>query len=132
MKHKLSRLGRLWFPKRNDHTAWMLMNIVGRWWLLLHGWKREYTICSTERCIIADFAHPRLMLVVEADGERFHMDIVKEVERNEVLADLGWSVKHFRYPRLNQQPGAVRREVKHWYWYARITYLYRYLVRKLG
>lgn len=117
---KLRRWLRLWLPKQNDHAAWMLMNALGRWWLLLHGWKREYRVYRNGRMIIIDLAHPRLKLALEADGERWHMDIVKEQTRDELLKANGWSVKHYRYPAIKNESKRVRREVRVWYWQHKI------------
>lgn len=124
MKHELSRLARLWFPKSRDHAAWLLMEAVGRWWLLLHGWKREYKIYGPERMVIVDFAHPKLNLALEADGDRWHRDVVHEYDRDELLKELGWSVRHYRYAPLKGTPDKVRAEVRWWFWGQRLYHLY--------
>jgi very-short-patch-repair endonuclease len=94
------------------------MEDVGRWWLLLHGWKREYRLWTRRGWVIVDLAHPKLKLALEGDGFQYHMDVVREQERNEALEKRGWTVRHYRYQRLRYQPGQVRREVRQWYWQA--------------
>jgi len=101
----------------------MLIGCVGRYWLLLTGWKREYRMMSDHGYLIIDLAHPKLKLALEADGERWHEDVVHEVERDELLQAKGWSVKHFRYPALKNDPRKVRREVRRWFW---LALLWRY------
>ncbi len=129
---EFSRHRRLWFPQRYDHAAWVLMNVLGRWWLLFHGWKREYKICDDKRCIIVDFGHPKLMLAMEADGDQYHRDIVHEYDRDEILHGLGWGVRHYRYERLKSHSGRIRGEVKRWYWKNRIIYMAEWLRGKLS
>lgn len=118
--YEWQRIRRLLWPAKYDHAAYMLINIVGRWWLFLTGWKREYRIVGKERLIIVDLAHPRLKLALEADGERWHRDIVHEQERDEALKGTGWSVRHYRYPELNKHPRKVKRQVRRWFWNALI------------
>lgn len=121
---KLSRWRRLLLPKQYDHTSWLLMEVVGRWWLLLHGWKREHKVYvwkgSKARLVIIDLAHPKLKIALEADGAAYHMDVVRDMERGEALARQGWTVRHFRYQRIKQEPRKVRREVRRMYWQYRL------------
>lgn len=116
--YERQRIMRILWPSRYDHSAYMLVKIVGGWWFLLTGWKREYKILSDHGYIVIDLAQPRLKLALEADGERYHFDIVREQRRNERLKELGWSVRHFRYPRLKNEPRRVRREVRGWFYRA--------------
>jgi very-short-patch-repair endonuclease len=92
----------------------MLINAVGQWWLFVTGWKREYEVGG----FVIDLAHPRLKLALEADGERWHMDVVREFDRDEALKSLGWTIRHYRYPALKSQPKSVKRQVRGWYWRA--------------
>ncbi len=124
VQYEWQRIRRVLWPSRYDHAAYMLIGIVGRYWLLLTGWKREYRMMTDTGYIIIDLAHPRLKLALEADGEKWHMDIVKEQRRDEALVGKGWSVKHFRYPKLKNEPRKVRREVRHWY-YSALLFHYR-------
>ena len=119
-RYEKERIMRMLFPKQRDHSAWLLMNICGRPWLLLTGWKREWRVMGEHGWIVIDLAHPRLKLALEADGEKWHRDIVKEEMRNSALQGKGWSIKHFRYPRLKNEPRKVRREVRRWFWNALI------------
>ena len=122
--YEWQRIKRVLWPSRYDHAAYLLIGCVGRYWLLLTGWKREWRVMGEHGYIIIDLAHPRLKLALEADGERWHMDVVKEQRRNEALKGKGWSVKHMRYPRLRDEPRKVRREVRRWYWQA-LLFAYR-------
>lgn len=119
-RYEYQRYQRLLWPSRYDHAAYMLIGIVGRYWLLLTGWKREYKVLGEYGWVVIDLAHPRLKLALEADGERYHMDIVKEQMRDEALKGKGWSVRHYRYPALKDEPRRVKREVRRWFWNALI------------
>lgn len=114
--YEKQRVMRMLFPKSHDRAAWLLMNAVGRPWLLLTGWKREYRILTDQGYLVLDLAHPRLKLCLEGDGERWHMDVVRETIRDERLRELNWSVRHYRFPKLKNEPRKVRREVRRWYW----------------
>jgi hypothetical protein len=116
--YEYQRFQRMLWPNRYDHAAYMLIGIVGRYWLLLTGWKREYKVLGEYGWVVIDLAHPRLKLALEADGEQWHMDIVREQRRDETLLERGWDIKHYRYPVLKNEPERVRREVKHWFWTA--------------
>lgn len=121
-RYEFQRWQRLLWPSRYDHAAYMLIGIVGRYWLLLTGWRREYKILSADYgYIVIDLAHPLLKLALEGDGERYHMDVVHEYRRDEVLGKLGWRVKHYRYPKLKHEPRKVKREVRRWFWLALLT-----------
>ena len=124
-QRQIQRLLRIYFPQQRDHAAWLLINAVGRWWLLLHGWKREYVVGTHRGLKMVDLAHPRLKIAIEADGTAYHTDVVKEFDRDEALARRGWTVRHYRYPLLKKDPKRVRREVRglfmqksfrHWWW----------------
>ncbi len=112
MRYELQRLRRVWWPNRYDHSAYMLIEILGRNWLFFTGWKREYRVGK----LMIDIAHPRLKLALEADGERWHRDIVREFDRDSALERLGWDVLHFRYPELKDHPSRVKRKVRRWFW----------------
>ena len=125
MHYEYQRLRRMLWPSKYDHSAYMLIGIVGRYWLLLTGWKREYRVLGQDsngkpRMIIIDLCQPRLKLALEADGERFHMDVAREYERDWILRHKGYSVRHYRYPRLRDEPRKVKREIRRWYWNALI------------
>lgn len=46
-------------------------------------------------CYFADFAHPKLKIILELDGKQFH-DRVKDAERDAVLMAQGWTT--YRVP----------------------------------
>lgn len=115
-RYEYQRLQRLLWPSRYDHAAYMLINVVGRWWLWAGGWKREYKVMGEFGWVVIDLAHPRLKLALEADGERYHMDVVKEQRRDDALQGKGWSVKHYRYPMLKNEPRKVKREIRRWFY----------------
>jgi len=119
-RYEIQRLKRILWPERYDHAAWMLIKICGPYWLLLTGWKREYRMLGEHGWLVIDLAHPRLKLALEADGERWHEDVVREWNRDQLLHAKGWEVKHFRYPKLRDEPRKVRREVRRWFWNALI------------
>lgn len=48
---------------------------------------------------------------IEIDGQDFHMDVVKEQERDEYLARYGWRVLHIQAVDLYRKPDAVRKRV---------------------
>lgn len=107
-KRRLARLRRIYFPKQYDHAAWLLMGALGRPWLLLHGFKREYRVGR----YVVDLACPKKKIALEADGARYHQDVVREHERDEYLAARGWTVRHLPYRRIKDHPALVRREIK--------------------
>lgn len=119
--YELQRLKRVFFPKQYDHAAWLLINTVGRYWLLLTGWKREYRVEG----LIIDLAHPKLRIAVEADGQQWHTDIVHEYDRDERLQKAGWTIRHYRYPMLKNKPKKVRREVRRLYYQVLLLSFFR-------
>lgn len=48
---------------------------------------------------------------IEIDGQDFHMDVVKEQERDEYLARYGWRVLHIQAVDLYRNPENVKRRV---------------------
>lgn len=111
--YELKRQRRLWLPDRYDHGAYVLMNILGRWWLWSNGWKREYRIYyAPGEWYAIDLAHPGRQIALEADGGKYHQDIVREQRRNEYLGQLGWTVRHYRFATLRDHPDRVREDVK--------------------
>lgn len=119
-RYEWQRLKRVFWPFRYDRSAYLLIHAVGGWWLFAAGFKREYRIMTKQGWLILDFAHPKLKLCLEADGERYHRDIVHEEVRDSTLLKKGWAIKHFRYARLKHEPRKVRREVRRWFWNALI------------
>ncbi len=119
--YRYKRIQRLLWPFRYDRTSYLLIHACGAWWLFLTGWRREYEVAG----FVIDLAHPWLKLALEADGERFHMDIVRETERDSALSFQGYSVRHYRYPAIKNQPDRVRKEVRRWFWKALIIGLKR-------
>ncbi len=121
LKYKAQRLQRLIWPRRYDHTSYLLIRACGSWWLFLTGWRREYEVSG----FIIDLAHPWLKLALEADGERYHMDVTREYDRDEALKFHGWHIRHYRYPAIKHQPERVRKEVRRWFYKALIIGLKR-------
>ncbi len=48
---------------------------------------------------------------IEVDGKAYHMDIIKDQERDEYIQSLGWSVLRIRADELLREPERVRRRV---------------------
>ena len=48
---------------------------------------------------------------IEIDGAEWHVDIVKEAERDNYLNERGWSVMHIQAAELYRNPGRVQRRV---------------------
>jgi hypothetical protein len=48
---------------------------------------------------------------IEIDGRNFHMDIVKEQERDDYCAGYGWSLLHIQAGDLYRNPNQVQRDV---------------------
>lgn len=55
-----------------------------------------------------DFSIPSRMLIIEADGEHWHTDAVKEAERDTYLESLGWRVLHLSGKALVNETAACR------------------------
>lgn len=85
------------------------MNITGRWWLFLHGIKREY---PAEGYLI-DFANPRNKYGVEIDGKKYH-DVVADWDRDQHLKRAGWAVLRIPASELWKQPKGVKAKARKW------------------
>lgn len=48
---------------------------------------------------------------IEIDGRDWHMDVIKEMERDEYMADYGWSLLHIQASDLWRAPNVVQRRV---------------------
>jgi very-short-patch-repair endonuclease len=90
-----------------EPTVIMLVSIMGADWWIRHGFYREYRV---GRWYI-DLANPKVKMAIEGDGEQYHMDIVREEERDESLKRRGWRVLHFRYDMLRDHPDEVKARI---------------------
>jgi very-short-patch-repair endonuclease len=57
-----------------------------------------------------DFAYPRRMVAIEADGYRWHTDSSRwrtDLSRRNALTKAGWLVLHFTWDDVNRRPGEV-------------------------
>jgi very-short-patch-repair endonuclease len=59
-----------------------------------------------------DFSIPEHSLIVEADGERWHQDKVKEAERDAHLEALGWTVLHLTETEILMQPADCKNRIR--------------------
>lgn len=48
---------------------------------------------------------------IEIDGEQYHKDIVKQMERDEYFANYGWRVLHIKAVQVRNEPDTVQRKV---------------------
>ena len=103
-KSKAKRFMRLLRPSGPEQR---FMTIMGKWWFVLHGVKREHSVGP----YWVDFAVPRRKLGIEIDYHSSHRDIVKEYDRDQALAKRGWTVLHLRPPILDK-PDKVKQKVK--------------------
>lgn len=51
---------------------------------------------------------------IEIDGGAYHMDVVRDQRRDEVLASCGWLVLHIQAPAVSRYPDRVRRTAECW------------------
>lgn len=107
------RLQRIRNPKKNDYCSYLLIGIMGPEWWIEHGFKREYRVPKSD--IHPDFAHPELKIAIEGDGERWHMDVLKDERRDQYLRSLGWYVLRFRYDELKFRGPRVRDKILQMY-----------------
>jgi very-short-patch-repair endonuclease len=105
---EFKRLKRLVFKSEAER---LLYNVMGPVWWRLHGWRREYRVATSSTPFYVDFACPKLMLAIEADGDQWHMNVIRDAERDEFLRDRGWVVKHFRYQNIKKDPAKVRDDI---------------------
>ena len=94
-------------PDKLDYCAYMLTGIMGAEWWIANGFEREVKV---GRCSI-DFGNRALKIGIEGDGERYHMDVLKDEARDKFLRSRGWYIVRFRYPRLKNRPAEVRKEL---------------------
>ncbi len=95
------------------------IKVMGRWWLLFNGFKHQYPVGPYR----ADFACPRLHIIIEIDGEGKvpKFDIVKiqeyrdaQAAREAYLLRTGWKVLHVPYYAIKHHPQRTRRGVIRW------------------
>jgi very-short-patch-repair endonuclease len=91
-----------------EPTVIMLVEIMGVEWWIRHGFFREYRV---GRWYI-DLANPKLQLAIEGDGKQYHMDIVREHDRDQALQRKGWRVCHFRYEDLKYHPEKCKSRIE--------------------
>lgn len=76
--------------------------------------RREYVRREVRvGAMYVDFAFitPYDKKAVEIDGKDFHMDVVREQERDDYLRDRGWRVLHIRAADLYANPDLIQRRV---------------------
>lgn len=91
-RKEFSRAKRLF---RMPHSERRFYNIMGRFWLLRHGFVREYKVYygrSKHQFYCLDLSVPRRKLYIEVDSRRWHKpgnhnDVVKDF----VLKRAGWT-----------------------------------------
>lgn len=89
-----------------------LIQIMGASWLKQRGFVREYEIPTATSRLFLDFAQPKLKINIETDGEHYHMDVVKDMERDAWLRQRGWYVHRFRTATLINKPDYVRQTIE--------------------
>ncbi|MGE2688366.1 DUF559 domain-containing protein [Mycolicibacterium pulveris] len=75
------------------------------------GWKTNYPVGGFK----VDVAFPDLKIAIEVDGWAFHSDsevFVKDRQRQNVIALLGWQVLRFTWLDLTEHPARVIAEIK--------------------
>jgi very-short-patch-repair endonuclease len=108
---------------RERYLPWpseaQFIKMMGRWWLLVNGFKHQFPIGPYR----ADFASPRLRVVIEVDGEGKvpKHDIIKiqdywdaQAAREAYLLRAGWHVLHVRYYDIRNHPNRTRSGVIKW------------------
>ena len=103
------RRRRIQNPEQHDYCSYLLIGIMGPEWWIEHGFVREYKVPGSR--IHQDFAHPKLKIAIEGDGERWHMDVLKDQKRDEYLRAKGWYVLRFRYDDLKYRGPRVRAKI---------------------
>ena len=64
---------------------------------------------------VADFAHPHLRLVLEADGRKWHQrdqDMTEDRRRDRLAARHGWQTIRVTWAEVNHRPGAIVSDLK--------------------
>ncbi len=63
---------------------------------------------------IADFMGPDLKLIIEVDGYTHHFKTEEDQERDQALAELGFTVLRFTDGEVMKDISNVQRTVEHW------------------
>lgn len=70
----------------------------------------QYKINIGDQCFVPDFAYPDLGIVIEADGNEFHLARQaheRDTDRQNVLILNGWLVLRFTWFMVTRQPKVV-------------------------
>ena len=111
--YDMKRLHRLWI--KPERSVVELTKIVGVWWLMLHGVKREYKVIlwrESHGWYSLDFAIPRKKLAVEADGSVHNQTVRHDITRDQRLSDKGWQVLRISVREMRADPRKVKRQVR--------------------
>jgi very-short-patch-repair endonuclease len=77
---------------------------------------RQFVISAAGRFVArVDFAYPALLIAIEVDSRRHHLDPrdwERDLARRNTLSAMGWLVLHFTSERISRDPGGVLREVR--------------------
>lgn len=94
------------------------MDLMHRFSLYAYGFHREWRVDTSSTPFYIDFANPQLRLAVEIDGAAYHsgrLDVVRDLKRDEYLAEHGWRVLRYSYGEVRDSARRVQWEVWHHY-----------------
>ncbi|MBS4040378.1 MAG: DUF559 domain-containing protein [Flavobacteriales bacterium] len=96
------------YDDRHPRTKFPLAYVVslGRF-LKRHGYEREVRVGKS----FVDFGDVERRRGLEIDGRDWHMDVVKEMERDEYMRQFGWTLFHIQAADLWRNPDYVQRQV---------------------
>lgn len=103
---EIHRRRRIQDPERYDNGSYQLIKVMGQRWWVRHGFHREFAVARGhgKSPLYIDMANPKIMLAIEADGDQYHTDIIKEQWRDNFLRAKGWYLLHFRWADLVNHP----------------------------
>jgi hypothetical protein len=103
---EIHRRRRMQDPEHLDNGSYQLIKIMGFKWWIRNGFHREHPVPrgGTKSPLYIDMANPKVMLAIEADGDQYHTDVLKEQWRDSYLQAKGWYVLHFRWADLVNHP----------------------------
>lgn len=115
MKWKWREIQRLYRKYiHQERSKRMLIDVIGPFWLLLHGAKVEHKVKLYKTgdgwyCI--DLAIPHKKIALEAKGgSRKYYD--GDILRDQGLKDAGWTVERITEAEMRQDPKGVRRRLR--------------------
>lgn len=95
---------------KHPQTGFPLTVVTTMGWTL----RREYVrreVRVGAMCVDFGFVTPYSKKAIEIDGEDFHRDVVKELQRDEYLRVRGWRVLHIQAVDVYRTPNLVRKRV---------------------